>query len=211
MLYLSCIVKNPIFLWIGVAILVIVVGTGAIFVLPRKTSSPVPPHPTNVQVSEKIPSKTTKTYTDESGFSFQYPDDLIIQKKESADPSVYSSLEVTSKTVSGNILIRVEDTKETNLDKWFGKQVNSARLVLKDTKLGDLPAKQFTFDERIMVAAIDQGILFRVEGVSQKEKLYWPEVYRVLLASFSFVATQTSQAASDSSGDDVILEEEVIE
>lgn len=64
-----------------------------------------------------------------------------------------------------------------------------------------------------MAAAIDQNILFSID-VRDYDK-YWLEVYDTILSSFTFVQNQSvpvlNNTSSDTSGDDVILEEEIIE
>lgn len=157
----------------------------------------------NSITTEKVPSKTTKTYTDDSGFSFDYPDDVVVNKKD-VNESTYANLELTSPQAVGNITFTVEDTTLKSA---------TSEATAKDVSLGSLLAKEFTSNEKIETVALDQGILFRLEVAFGKEKTYWLDVYNTIVSSFAFVLPPSSagDVGSSTEGDEVILEEEIVE
>ncbi len=206
--------KNPIFFRsFGVVLLIaIIVGIWFFFSQPKNTSSEKQQQ-SKVQ-KETVPSATIKTHIDEAGFQFNYPDDLTFNKKESTSSAVYADIELTSNQVPGILTFRVEDTKEKTIDAWVKKNISSASpSATKEVTLGSLPAKQMDMSDTIVTIAIDQGIFFRLEIMPKKEKNYWESVYNTLLSGFSFVAPQAPASSGESSvsGDDVVLEEEIIE
>lgn len=208
--------KNPVFartlILIGAAIFIIAVG---VFLLTRNSSSPSSMVQPQIKIAtEKIPSQTTKSYTDDTGFSFDYPDDLVVVKKESTSSASYSNIELTSKAVSGAIRFAVEDTKEKTISNWFTKNIASGAAT-KDIKLGKLDAKEFT-DKNITTAVIDQGILFRLDVMPEQEAKYWQNAYKAILSSFSFTNPQSANSSSSSNDvsggeEDIITEEDTIE
>lgn len=199
--------KNPVF-WrslfvVGIAIIIV-----GVFLLTRQKSSSRAPIDQQAQttVEEKVPSQTTKTYTDEAGFSFDYPDDVTVSKKESTSSAVYSSLEITSEGVPGSMAFLIEDTKVK-----FVNELLQNNITTKETTLGNLKATETEDAVKTVLLAIDQGILFKLEINPDKNKSYWDSVYKIVLSSFSFVAPKSATSDSLESGEEIILEEDVIE
>lgn len=208
--------KNPNALrYGGLGVVILLIAFGVFFFSSSKKQEQVTPSLQTVPVeAKKVPSQTTKTYTDDVGFQFDYPDDLIVTKKESTSSASYANLEIESKAVSGAIKFAVEDTKVKSLDEWFSKALFPAveGLKIKETKLGAITAREIIIGDKITTVALDQGIIFKLDVIPGQEKQYWLNVYNTFLSSFSFVVPQSTSSSTGSNvGEDIILEEEVIE
>lgn len=187
---------------------------GAVFFLSWKPDTrPNQKLSLNAPNREIAPSETFIEYTDPSGFSFSYPDNLSIEKSDTEDPNAYTDLQIFSKDVNGSIKLKIEDTKLKSLDEWIKSNNISDTTVAKDKKLGNLEAKEIRTGDRLMLGAIDQKILFTIEVPLVEEK-FWMKVYEKILSEFSFVSpeTTTTSGGSTSSQPDVTFEsEEVVE
>jgi len=208
--------KNLAFRMIIVSIILTVVTAGSAFYLfrPKNTVSPLPKESKNFLTSKTLPSKTLKEYTDDSGFSFKYSEDVVVVKKEVKDSSTYADLELNSTKAQGNILIKIEDTKLESFEDWLlENKLTTTSAAVKDIKLGDLSGWETKLDNKLIALSLDQHILFTIEVISYDK--YWLDVYNTILSSFSFVAGEATSATegnvSDVAGDDIILEEETIE
>ena len=191
-------------------IIVVVTIIAAFYILNSgKTNLPVSSNTNQALVaSEKQPSKTLKEYLDSSGFSFKYPQDVQISKKDIAnDPTAYASLEISSSQMKGSISVKVLDTKLKSIDDWF---LENKVTAIKEIKIGEISGKEANMTSKITAAGLDQSVLFIIEVDSQNQK-YWVDVYRTMLSSFNFVPSQASSQLPDSSLDDVVLQEETIE
>lgn len=186
---------------------------------PKSTVSPISSvnPPTKVtDILENMPSEQLKEYLDDSGFSFNYPNDVQISKKEISDNITYANLELTSSKAKGSITIKIADTKLKSVDDWFlENKISTLSAIKKDIKIGDILGQEVTVANKLMAATLDQGILFTIEVDHQNQK-YWQTVYDTIASSFNFVPQQTkieteTAPLEDSSGSDVILEEETIE
>lgn len=216
-----CMVKSTV---VKIIILGSVIAAGGIIATfyvfrSQKPISPVSSKPQNnesILVSEKHPSKTLKEYADDSGFSFKYPEDLLVTKKESNDSTTYANLELTSNQTKGNILIKITDTKLKSVNDWFKEsKLSQSSSEKKEIKIGEISGTQAQVDNnKLLAGALNQDILFTIEVNSQNQK-HWLKVYDIILSSFKFVAQKTSdtgaQPLDDSSGSDAVLEEETIE
>lgn len=158
---------------------------------------------------EAAPSQTLTEYSDPSGFTISYPDNLSIDKKEAADQSTYADIQLSSKDVSGSLSLKIADSKYVSLEDWAKENTKSTDV--KETKLGNLKASEIKLSDRLLLGALDQGILFTVEMPLIEEK-FWNNVYSKVLASFSFAAPEAASDGNASSSDDVSFEgEEVVE
>lgn len=172
---------------------------------------------------EVVPSKTYIDYSDPAGFSFSYPDNISLANRSAegeeaaADPDAYADLQLFSKDKSGSLNLRIADTKLKTIEDWKKENQIPEEIVPSEKKLGSLTAFEFKTKDRVMLASIDQGILFTVD-MPVIEEVFWNEVYEKVVSGFSFevpeveVAQAGSSAAAASSGDEVIFEgEEVVE
>lgn len=208
-------------------VIVLVTIIAAFYILnSKKTISPVSSNTNQTLVaSERQPSKTLKKYSDDAGFTFQYPNDVQISKIEIENSITYSNLEFTSNQIKGlpanadaqasgrrgKILIKIEDTKLESVDDWFTKQALKGNI--KEIKIGGISGGELQMDNKILAAAINQSILFTIEVETQNQK-YWQSVYETILTSFNFVSekenTLTEAQSLDNLGD-AVLEEEIVE
>lgn len=167
---------------------------------------------TNIQktiVTKNVPSETLIDYKDPSGFGFSYPDNLSITKNTQADPNAYADLQLSSKDISGSLSLKIIDSKLTTLQQWAKLNTGTS----KDIKLGTLKALEIQTADRLLLGALDQGILFTIE-IPLIEQEFWTKVYSKLLVTFSFVTPEATnqQAGPSSTSNDIIFEgEEVIE
>lgn len=158
------------------------------------------------------PSETFIDYADPAGFSFSYSDNLSITKNETEDPNSYADLQLYSKDVSGSINLKIVDTKLKTLEDWL-KESKIASSSAVEKKLGEMKAFEAKTPDRLMLGALDQGVLFTIE-VPLIEQDFWMKVYDRLLSDFTFVSpsADTAQGGSVSSSEDVTFEaEEVVE
>ncbi len=158
------------------------------------------------------PSQTFKEYSDPSGFSFSYPDNLSLENKEIEDDSVYADIQLFSTGVSGSLNLKISDSKLKSIEEWV--KSNSFGETPKEVKLGSLKAFELRLKDRLLLGALDQGVLFTIE-MPLVEENFWMEVYEKILADFSFTApgqeSTASQGGSSSSNDVIFEGEEVVE
>lgn len=178
----------------------------------RQTKKPLSNPQANVtQVKEIKISETDIEYTDPAGFSFSYPDNLSIVKAEIEDANTYADLQLFSKDVSGSVKIVISDSKFKSLDDWL--KANQISLTPKEVKLGSLKAVEVKTNDRLLLGALDQGVLFTIE-LPLIEESFWMKVYNKIVSEFKFISpdTNASQGGADASLSDVTFEsEEVVE
>lgn len=152
------------------------------------------------------PSDTFIEYIDPSGFSFNYPDNLSIEKSENLDNITYADLKLYSNQVSGSLSFKISDSPYKKIDEWvnLNKPDDSTREVI----LGNLKAIEIRTKDRLLLGAIDSGVFFNIE-VPLIEEEFWAKVYKKVLTDFSFNAPIAASGASTS---DILFEsEEVVE
>jgi hypothetical protein len=201
-----------------VVIVVLIAGAGLYFFTQPKNLKPLT-DATSGTPKEVVPSKTFIDYNDPTGFSFSYPDNLSISNTASGDmdaavdPNAYADLQLFSKDKSGSLSLRIADTKLKTLDEWLKDNGIPETTIPEEKKLDDLRAFEVKTEDRLMLAALDQGVLFTIES-PRIEEPFWGEVYNQVLTGFTFTPPEVvdKQASAASSGEDVIFEgEEVIE
>ncbi len=179
--------------------LIVVAGKLLLFPNSQKASLNSPAQQAvNVPVT---PSETLKTYSDPSGFTFNYPDNLSLAPNELTD-ATYAEVQLSAKGVEGNLILKITDSKFATADEW-AKSIKDAQGTSKETKLGSLKALEIKTASGIKLASVDQGVLFIID-VSQND--FWNKVYSKVLAEFSF-----AQPAQDSTVDISFEGEEVVE
>lgn len=165
-------------------------------------------NPLITQPEKKQPSNTFLQYSDPSGFSFSYPDNLSLTKNDIEDNSTYADLQLFSKEVSGSLSLKITDSKFASLEAWL--KSNQITQTPKEVKLGNLKALEVQLNDRLILGALDQGIFFNIE-MPAIEKDFWLPVYNKILADFSF-ALPGETASQGNTAEDVTFEgEEVVE
>lgn len=191
--------------------LLLLITLGLFYFYSQKQNQPTNPL-SNLSLEEIKPSETFIDYQDPSGFSFSYPDNLSISKAEIEDSNVYTDLQLYSKDKSGSITLKIADTKYKSMDEWrkANKISSSSASVAKN--LGNLKALEVKTPDRLMLGAIDQGVLFTLE-MPLIEQEFWNKVYEKVLQNFEFISpdAENSQSGSDSLSDITFEGEEVVE
>lgn len=164
---------------------------------------------------EITPSETSIEYTDPAGFTFSYPDNLSITNNnsgENADPDAYADLQIFSRAKSGSLSLKIADTSLKTTEEWLKEMNISESNVPTSKKLGDLDAIEVKTSDRIMLAALDQGILFTVE-MPLIEQQFWNPVYDKALTTFTFAQPEVvvAQGSTGSEGEVIFEGEEVVE
>lgn len=204
--------KNFIIAIIGILIAI------SIFVLinsSRNSQKPQPQKTENEFIPSSTPDKKLPTYTDPSGFAFQYPHGVLVNKKDVSNSIVYSSLELTASKSAETISIKAEESSLTSVDNFFkGPTKTSVFGEIKKIKLADLDARQFEANNAKTTIALDQGVLFTI-STNAKKNSDLAKAYEKVIGSFTFVqpsqsVQNSSQNQSDNSSD-VVEEEEIIE
>lgn len=203
--------KRKTVLLLSVVVLLIV---GIIWVLFfRQKTALLSPGLGQPAVSEITPSQTFKEYSDPVGFSFSYPDNLSITKAEIEDQNTYADIQLSAKGVDGSINIKIADTKLKSVLEWIKTNTTDSSQKPTEVKWGNLKAQQVETSDRLLLGALDQGVLFTIE-IPLIKKDFWFEVYNKILADFSFAPPdQTVSAAGGADfSDSVSFEgEEVVE
>ncbi|MBI2599969.1 hypothetical protein HYW43_03550 [Candidatus Daviesbacteria bacterium] len=187
---------------------------GIVFIIYRPQQSPLITSNIN-QSSIKnniVPSETLKTYNDPSGFAFDYPDNISLNKSDAEDNRTYADIQLSSKDINGNLTIKITDSSFTLLDDWVKVNKGTTKDEPKEVKLGNLKAIEIKNSDKLLLGALDSGVLFTIE-MPKIEEDFWNKVYTKVLANFSFVSPSTdtgSEGSNDTS--DVSFEgEEVVE
>lgn len=199
----------------------LIVGVIGFFILNPNKSKLALNEPETVK--EVVPSKTYIDYSDPAGFSFSYPDNISLanrtaESEDAKDPNAYADLQLFSKDKSGSLNLKISDTKLKTIEDWKKENEIPESVTPTEKKLGSLTAYEFKTKDRVMLASIDQGILFSID-MPIIEESFWNEVYSHVISGFSFEAPQTEVAQAGAggssttiSGDEVVFEgEEVIE
>ncbi len=191
---------------------------GIISYIVMNNSLPKPPEKTVTATPlKKMPSETTKDYTDPSGFFISYPDDLTLVNKESTDSASYASIELKKKGMSGNIAIDIADTKIKTVQAWLAQNnYASDSATITPKQLGTLSGTQVVTKDKIIAVAIDNGIIFTIVTTFAGEEDFWKNADESITRSFSFAQPEAqtsggSDASAPQAESDVSVEEETVE
>ena len=196
--------KKPILILTLIGVVVL----GVVILNPYKQKSPQSLNTNQQEKAQITPSKTLKTYTDPSGFSFNYPDNLSLLNNELKDESSYAELQLTANEIPGSLVLKVADSKLATIDEWVKMKNSAPTEAPKEVKLGNLKALQVKSNDKLLLGALDQGILFTIEVPQGKD--FWTEVLNIVIADFSFAPP--TQGDTSSSSDDVSYDgEEVVQ
>lgn len=214
-LYTARMTKKKI-LVLFVVVVVVLVGAGAGYIVfPYVFKPTAAPSSTKIVETPKkiIPSQTLKVYADESGFQFQYPDDISLAKSEVTDKTTYASLTLTRSNLGGKSEIMVVDTSLRSFSDWLvSEKLASSSANIIETKLGALSAHEIKRDQIVELVAIDQGILFNIRTQYGNEAEYWQNVYDHILKTFVIAPPPAASTVGGADASSVNFEsEEVIE
>ena len=194
---------------IAIIIISALLISGIVFViLTQKTKNPAL---NNLVYPTKTapPQVRLKTYANDSGFSFKYPESFTLSEKEASDESTYAWVELTNPKNKDVISIKLEDSDLKKIDDWFTtSKKKDIKGEIKKIKLADLEGRQFANKEnQITTLALDEGgVLISILSNSSS-------VHQQIVSSFIFTqSSQTTTDTSNTSEEDIIFEgEEVIE
>lgn len=158
------------------------------------------------------------TYTDSSGFSFEYSSDLEITEIEVDDQTVYSSLEMIG-SEPGKLTLRISDTKFKDIDSWQkdlekNEVISEVGLVMLD----DLSAVQFSYQAPRLrkTVGIENMVIYELEAPADDG--YWDNMSEKIRQSFKFdpsvyLKPETTETGTPTitNSDEVILLEEKYE
>lgn len=164
------------------------------------------------------------TWTDQAGFTFQYPKGLSVNKHDE-DTANYAQVELTAPSHPGSIIVWAKDSKWTDIDTWVKGDARFTGATIADTSLGGQPGKKALLTgppQQRIVGTISDNILFTVEG-TLTDNDYWSAIVETIANSFKFTTDTTEQRIPNgstnvesgnddiSSGDGPVDETEVVE
>ncbi len=206
--------KKIIFIILGITVVVL---TSILLVYLQFKSSTK-----NLQNAEIIPtpmiSEDLAIWTDQSGFTFQYPKSLQLNT-HSEDEENYAHLELTSATHSGNLIVWAKDTTSDSIQGWADQSKEKGFI---DTTLDGESAKKLLISgetQKLSTSTVYGGYLYQIE-VDLTDLDYWNKIYDTVSSTFKFVPVQdeigktdvTSQDSQEQDfGQEVYDEEDVIE
>lgn len=163
-----------------------------------------------------------KTWTDETGFNFQYPQDMLVNKHDE-DKENYAHLEFTHPAHPGSVIVWAKDPpvdKNGNAIKdisaWISAQKMYEGTSVVDTTLGGATAKKIflTADKKTVVSAIADDLFFLIEA-NLNDAPYWTNVQTGIINSLTFNTAKKNAGSGAVSGDTdssgAVDEEEVVE
>jgi len=184
---------------VGAVVLVIVAAAVGIYIASRyQKSTPESPSSFFPVTNPFAVKEEDSSYNDESGFSFMYSKSLKIEDTTPEDNAYYSVL-ILSKD-GQRIIITVKDTTD--------KKINVDGELLGALSLDGVSAKQFQKGESLVTAAIDQGVLYLIEG--PKDDGFWEEAQNKIASTFKFGKQETTIVGTGGS-DNTSYEEEIVE
>ncbi len=190
-----------------VVILAILIGGTATFFIFKQN-----------QVSENIEETTSvsptpapitlSTWTDEAGFSFQYPEGISINKHND-DIVHYANLTLTDINQTGNINILMSDDIYKTLDKWTTSDIELKSGNIIDTVLGGKDGKKIITTTETIIGVIDSDILVTIKrstNLSPLLEIAWQKITDTW--TFIYPTPGIIETTTTTEGGDDILEEE---
>lgn len=173
-----------------------------------------------IPVSQAVPTpevaEDLASWTDQSGFTFQYPKSLTFNPHDE-DTENYAHLELTSATYSGSLTVWTKDTNAADAEDYAKKSKNPGFI---DSTLGGIPAKkllQNDTEKKIITTTVKDGYLYQIEADLKDN--FWNKTFEKVSSSFKFEGNGLKKeennapvtSGDDASGGDFTDDEEVIE
>lgn len=203
-------------LLLGLLAVLVLVGAAAGVYFWFSRATPVTQSDTTPEITT-----TTKTWEDEAGFRFDYPEGVEIDKNEEDDEN-YAHVELTHPDHPGTVIVWVSDPPllrnkpVVTVTEWVESQAKFAGANTLDSTLGGEPAKKIivTTPPSLYIGAVYDGLVFYIEGMYDQSD-FWSEAQQTIADSFVFVPLDGSGHADSVSAADpyteVVDEEEVIQ
>lgn len=187
---------------ISISLVIVAVSAVAYFILGNKDKKEIGLSQIFEGIKEKVAGDLL--YEDESGFSFKYPKSVKVSDV-TPDESVYYTVLTLSKD-GEQIEITVKDVTSKTVEVWLKTTEAPKGVTLYGaTTLGGVSAKQYSGSTKLYTIAIDQGVLYLIEG--PKDAGFWEDAQNVIVSTFAF-AGQSPSGASDNT---IYEAEEVVE
>lgn len=208
--------KKPLLVVLGALLLGGIGAATYLLVLPTKSQPP-----SEILVKEESPKLNLLTWDDPAGFTFSYPDGVVVNKHDE-DKENYAHVEMTHPDHKGSLIVWAKDLPVgvTDVATWVKKDPLLSKGVSLDTSLGESVAEKTLItspEKRMVIGTVYDGLLFYVESTLTDEA-YWEAAINTVTRSFVFKPTETTgQSApatpSNSGGQDegAVDEEEVLE
>jgi hypothetical protein len=181
----------------------VLVGVSGVAIYLAKTNG--------VNVSKKAirPSTPTPTpvidldtWTDQTGFTFQYPKGLSVNKHDE-DTTNYAHVELTAASHPGSVIVWAKDTSWADIDKWVKGDTRLSGAIIADTTLGSQQGKKALLagpPQQRIVGTISDNILFTVEGTLTDTE-YWSGIEETVANSFAFSKDANGNTITHGAGD----------
>jgi hypothetical protein len=166
-------------------------------------------------VQEAAPKPQLLTWDDPAGFTFSYPDGVVINKHDE-DIQNYAHIEMTNSAHPGALTIWAKDLPSgvTDTASWIKKDASLAAQVAFDTTLGSIEAKKILITspaKKMVVGTVTDGLLFYIESTLADEA-YWQQAINTVTGSFVFKPVDKPvQSGSEPVQDEPVDEEEVLQ
>lgn len=203
--------KTNIVLLVVIFVVLLAGGVGLYLVMSPKTPTlPQAADLRNTTLNKLAQNETSpvadKTYEDAAGFSFKYPAQFSVQDVTPSDNNYYSKLKLTGK--SGEITLTAVDTTYKTLSEW--QNVNKDAVLTSSSSLSDVKANQYKRGKTLLTVAIDQGVLYTIENISDSGSL--DASHAIISSTFRFSnQPAVNNTSTSSSGDAEYEAEEVVE
>lgn len=181
-------------------------------------SKRVAPSVSEAQTATPTPTPAALlTWTDPNGFSFQYPEGLVVNKHDE-DRENYAHLEFTHANHPGNLVVWGKDQARgvTDSDSWVKNEKRFIGAAVLDTELGGKPGKKVMIEgitRMAVIGAVYDSIVWTVEA-KLEDADFWTNTQNAIVHSFAFVAPKAAGSESSAetvpSGEDVVVDEEEI-
>lgn len=183
---------------VGLGIALGAVGVTVFMAGNKKSSKPI----VTVTSAVPTPARELATWTDQAGFTFQYPKELSVNKHDE-DTDNYAHVELTNAEHPGSIIVWAKDSQWSDVESWIKSDKRFANATIADTVLGGQPGKKLLIagpqQERI-ASTISDKILFTIEG-KLIDSVYWSGVDEAIISSFVFASSSTTKSATNASKD----------
>ncbi|MBU1085442.1 MAG: hypothetical protein ABIJ43_01875 [Candidatus Beckwithbacteria bacterium] len=197
---------------IFIAVLVVLIINGGAYVLLKsKKENEFIEKEISIKQAE-VPTIETMIYKDSAGFSFEYPSLLSVTEVEFDDDSIYSSLELVDSS-DKKLIVKVIDSVYDDTDEW--QKVFEEKNVISEMKkvmLVDIPSIQFMFGAPILLktVGVENKILYTIENPADNGG-FFDQTHAQILETFKFDESVYGGNVNKTSGEDIILIEELLE